>query len=239
MSGTIDGKETQGSVPGDLGVAQQTQESQDAADARDTATADKLKMDSAAAAASSSDAQGFEQGARNTLFFSWNSKNPHTGALKAALRAAAANVGLAYDESTQDEAGSPNIVDTILKKIASASVFVADITPVAQLPESNEGVMNTNVAIEYGYARAKLHHSRVILLVNKDSVAQHAFDVRTQRYSPVNPKDPKLVDMLTNYVRSSVHQGRDEIVRIVVAALSRTDLHNPPDVRNPVVRFWT
>jgi hypothetical protein len=134
MSGTIDGKETQGSVPGDLGVAQLTQESQDAADARDTATADKLKMDTAAAAASS-DAQGFEQGgARNTLFFSWNSKNPHTGALKVALRAAATNVGLKYDESTQDEAGSPNIVDVILKKMRPPRCLLPILRPLPSFP---------------------------------------------------------------------------------------------------------
>jgi hypothetical protein len=65
----------------------------------------------------------------------------------------------------QDRAGVPghrNLGDTIFGKIAAADVFVGDVTLVAELTvppsvDNSDGVkklINSNVAIEYGYMRS-------------------------------------------------------------------------------------
>lgn len=88
------------------------------------------------------------------------------------------------DHDTKDVAGSPEIVATILKKIESASVFVADITPIS-VSDSGKHVSNPNVLIELGYAKHALGAENVILVWNTAisgcSVADLPFDLRHRR----------------------------------------------------------
>jgi len=82
-----------------------------------------------------------------TVFYSWQADRPSSvnrsfiqGALDAAIRElnreltlveATRNEGISLDRDTQGVSGSPPIVDTILEKIAAASVFVPDLTYIA------------------------------------------------------------------------------------------------------------
>jgi hypothetical protein len=112
-----------------------------------------------------------------TIFWSWQSDSPSAtnrnfvkAALTAAMEAAAGDLGLSeaerpeIDHDTKDEPGLVDIVATIFKKIDSAAVFVADVTPVATTA-NGKFVPNPNVMIELGYA-LKTGHEHIILVCN-------------------------------------------------------------------------
>lgn len=83
------------------------------------------------------------------------------------------------DHDTKNVAGTPDITKTILEKIATANVFVADMTPVgitdpAALQPSTpvekrserKYLQNPNVMSELGYAERALSQRRIILVAN-------------------------------------------------------------------------
>jgi len=59
------------------------------------------------------------------------------------------------DHDTKDVTGTPEVFATILQKIRAASVFVADVTPIART-EADKPCANPNVMIELGHALAHL-----------------------------------------------------------------------------------
>ena len=117
----------------------------------------------------------------NTIFYSWQSDRP-TGicrsfierALQSAIDRLRADVeiepslreDLELDKDTKNAPGSPAIFDTIMAKIASASVFVPDLTFVGQR-EDKGPVENPNVLIEYGYALRKPGPARILAVMNE------------------------------------------------------------------------
>ncbi|TCQ06446.1 hypothetical protein [Sphingomonas sp. PP-CC-3A-396] len=83
------------------------------------------------------------------------------------------------DHDTKDVHGSPDITSTILGKIASANVFIADMTPVGMTdpvalqpsaPEEKRPepkfLQNPNVMSELGYAERALTQGKIILVAN-------------------------------------------------------------------------
>jgi hypothetical protein len=84
------------------------------------------------------------------------------------------------DHDTKNVPGSPDITTTILAKIASASVFIADVTPIGRTdpaalqPNAEKGkrpkpkyLQNPNVMSELGYAERALTQDRIILVANR------------------------------------------------------------------------
>lgn len=74
------------------------------------------------------------------------------------------------DHDRKDVPGSPDLARTILDKIDKASVFVADVTPVATVTRpdgSIKKIMNPNVAIELGYALKSLTDSKLLMVMNE------------------------------------------------------------------------
>jgi hypothetical protein len=100
-----------------------------------------------------------------TVFFSWQSDRDSTcgrdfldaaldkavSELNSELKLVSAERGLSVDRDTKGVAGTPHIVDTILKKIDACRVFVADLTFVGQRV-AGKATSNPNVLIEYGWA---------------------------------------------------------------------------------------
>lgn len=114
------------------------------------------------------------------IFYSWQSDLPkatNLQAIRIALRVASSNVekdladrnlSIRADEATKRTPGSPNIPDTILRKIAGSDVFVCDVTPIYKASDGHpKSSANPNVIFELGYAVAQLGWSRVILLFNE------------------------------------------------------------------------
>jgi hypothetical protein len=72
---------------------------------------------------------------------------------------------LHLDHDRKGIAGSPDLFSTIIDKIRSSTVFIADVTPVATTPDGKK-VMNPNVAIELGTAIEALGSEGVLLILN-------------------------------------------------------------------------
>lgn len=93
------------------------------------------------------------------------------------------------DHDTKDVLGSPAITDTILEKIKHATIFIADITPVAvikdQKGKTTKKIMNPNVAIEMGFATAILGDNKIISIMNGSfgSLDDLPFDLKHKRGS--------------------------------------------------------
>jgi hypothetical protein len=80
---------------------------------------------------------------------------------------------LHLDHDRQGVPGSPDLAPTIFRKIDQAAVFVADVTLVAQMHDqaANGGdqgakkkLINSNVAIEYGYALRALGDESILMV---------------------------------------------------------------------------
>jgi len=77
---------------------------------------------------------------------------------------------LHLDHDRQGIPGSPDLAPTIFEKIDDAAVVIADVTLVAELraPDGQllKKLINSNVAIEYGYAIRALGPTRVLMVQN-------------------------------------------------------------------------
>jgi hypothetical protein len=131
-----------------------------------------------------------------TLFFSWQSDldpKSHHYLIRDALSAAIKNVNkditfeLSLDKDTQKTSGSPDVAETIFKKIRAADIFVADVTIIN--PDGKPRLTpNPNVLIELGYAVHALGWERIICVINTDSCKPEdlPFDIRKHRVSTYN-----------------------------------------------------
>ena len=114
-----------------------------------------------------------------TIFYSWQSdlpNNTNRGFLESVLEKAINHIGndqtfeieASIDRDTQGTPGSPNISQTIIDKIKSCDVFVADISIVTGAKEQGQRLSpNPNVLIELGYAISSLGWEKIILFCNE------------------------------------------------------------------------
>jgi len=101
------------------------------------------------------------------VFWSWQSDHPgvvsrHLVHEALQLAVTSRNEELAFEEPEREVSldrdrkglpGSPDLASVILGKIRASDVFVADVTPVGSTAgEPPKKLMNSNVAIELGYA---------------------------------------------------------------------------------------
>ena len=113
------------------------------------------------------------------IFYAWQTDLPdetNRRLIRESLRTACSaiedefkseHLRLELDEATRGESGSPNIPQSIQKKIEESDIFIADITTVNKPARKSKKTPNPNVVFELGYAVAHLGWSRVILLFNK------------------------------------------------------------------------
>lgn len=113
------------------------------------------------------------------IFYSWQSDLPgdtNRSAIRAALRQACSELEHEYkkeglrlepDEATRDESGSVNIPQTIIKKIARADIFVADVSTINSSSPDGRRSPNPNVVFELGYAMGALGWERIVMLFNE------------------------------------------------------------------------
>ena len=81
-----------------------------------------------------------------------------------------AREALHLDHDRKGVAGSPDLAPTIFKKIEQSAVFVADVTPIGYAGNGDEPgqkpLINSNVAIEYGYALRALGDEAILMVQN-------------------------------------------------------------------------
>jgi hypothetical protein len=130
----------------------------------------------------------------SSIFYSWQGDRPSRvcrnlieNALRDAVERIAADTtieaairdGVEVDKDTKNVPGSPAIFDTILEKIANASIVVPDLTFVGQR-ENGKQIPNPNVLIEYGFALSNPGPSRIVGVMNT------AFGQPTSENMPFN-----------------------------------------------------
>ncbi len=112
---------------------------------------------------------------------------------------------LHLDQDRAGVPGSPDLARTILEKIDSSAVFVADVTPVgasldtkeSKRPKKPKKLMNPNVAIELGYALRALSDRNFLMVMNEHYGSRDdlPFDLKHKagpilyRLSPESSKD--------------------------------------------------
>lgn len=92
-------------------------------------------------------------------------------------------IPLTLDQDTKGVLGSPPIVETILKKIASADVVALDASLVAKGREEKIHI-NSNFAIELGYALGKRGHEPLLKIMSTyfGDFEKLPFDLRDRRH---------------------------------------------------------
>ena len=166
------------------------------------------------------------------IFYSWQSdRGQNRNFIRVALDAAVRelrqelaldepNRDLVTDQDTQGVPGSPSIADTILTKIRSTDVFIADLTFINESSDASRLTPNPNVMLEYGYALHALGDGKIIGVFNEThgSPENLPFDLAHRRW-PIRFNLPidaaaatrdeekrKLKDALKTAVRSIVSQ---------------------------------
>ncbi len=136
------------------------------------------------------------------IFYSWQSdlpKDTNLNGIRQSLRLACNtvenefdNLKIELDESTRNVSGSPNIPDTIFKKIPLSDIFICDLSTINKTTSGKlRKLQNPNVLIELGYAIAKLGWNRIIILFN-GQYGEHSdlpFDIDRHRASKFIIKD--------------------------------------------------
>lgn len=95
------------------------------------------------------------------------------------------------DQATRGLPGSPDIVDSIFRKISKSSIFIADITPVTKIGE--KGIPNPNVLIELGYAVNVLGWDNIICICNtsEGKIENLPFDIKQRRITKYSLSEKK------------------------------------------------
>ncbi len=132
---------------------------------------------------------------KKKVFYSWQSDLPNKSnrgfigsALEKAIDLLVADDEFTMtpflDRDTLDELGSPDIVQTIFKKIDDCDVFICDISFINGSEGDNKRLVpNPNVTLELGYAAGKLGWEKIVLVMNTHfgGVENLPFDLRGRR----------------------------------------------------------
>jgi len=89
-------------------------------------------------------------------------------------------VTISLDEATREVPGAPNIPKTIVEKIDSCDIFVADVTLAST--SVARAYPNPNVTFELGYAVSQIGWNRILMLSNKTISGDSAFPFDFDRH---------------------------------------------------------
>lgn len=158
------------------------------------------------------------------LFFSWQSDDNKTkkiilDAIHKAVHDIKVfhNYSIIVEESTSNTPGSPQIVETILGKIDSCDIFIADVTPVCdyqkEIDDSHtliKQVPNPNVLMELGYAMSAvgMHYTICIAHQGKWSPNDLPFDINHNRIYQFTSKNCDISDKIFEVIKYINKHGR-------------------------------
>lgn len=168
-----------------------------------------------------------------SIFYSWQSDSPSAtnrfflrdciiDAIKKLNGDDFLDEAIRIDHDTKEVPGTPDIANTIFRKIAGASAFVADLTLCSE-SSSGKRSPNPNVLIELGYAFSEIGDSRVISVMNTayGEPGQLPFDLAHKRWPIQYELDESNLDKKSADFKKIKSQVTSEIynaVRLVVSA---------------------
>lgn len=152
-----------------------------------------------------------------TVFYSWQSDLPNStnrGFIEECLKKAIKNLKSDYsiefnlDRDTFNEAGTPDIVNTIFKKIEKSKIFIADIS-IINATSNDRKTPNPNVLLELGYAAKTLNWEKIICVFNTayGKIEELPFDLRFRRpltFHLSQSESVKPKDFLTKQIENAL-----------------------------------
>ncbi len=105
------------------------------------------------------------------------------------------------DRDTKDELGSPDIRNSVFKKINHSKFFICDVS----LNESK--APNPNVLIELGYAIKTVGWSKILCLFNTQTgnIEELPFDINHNRVTPYNPDSEGEKKRIANIISININ----------------------------------
>lgn len=175
------------------------------------------------------------------IFWSWQSDTPGKIGrhfIRDALKIAIENIKqdldldepirneLHLDHDRQGVPGSPDLARVILDKIVDSLVVVADVTNVGQTI-NKKGLINSNVAIELGYALATLKDTGLLMVMNEHYGAREdlPFDLR-------HKAGPIVFNLPDDATKSTIRDEKKKLSRDLTKAL-RDSVDAQVEIRAP------
>jgi hypothetical protein len=119
------------------------------------------------------------------------------------------------DHDRKDVPGSPDLANIILEKIRSSDVFVGDVSAVGRSEtDASKKLINSNVAIELGFALNALTDRRLIMVMNERFGSRNdlPFDLKHKAGPIIYRLDPDAT-------RSQIEEAKSGLVADLKAAL--------------------
>lgn len=162
-----------------------------------------------------------------TIFYSWQSdldnkfnRNFIEDCLKKSIKkihkSEELDLELNFERDTLAEAGTPDIVATIFKKILNSNIFLCDISLINGA-DGKKKTPNPNVLLELGYASAVLGWENIICVFNTayGKVEDLPFDLRFRRpiqYLYDSTSESKNSENLINQIENAIVLAHPEMV---------------------------
>ena len=180
------------------------------------------------------------------VFYAWQSDSPsniNRNFIESAIEASIKEVKKSgfvdssprLDKDTKDVPGIPDIASTILEKIRSADMFLADLTYVGDIfgesgkPKSDV-IPNPNVMIELGYALAELGWQRIVTVINTYYGPQEnlPFDLRNRRWAIDYNLPPGAGEDIRKQEKKKLIQRISDAISLIAKLPPRDKI---PDIR--------
>lgn len=139
------------------------------------------------------------------------------------------------DHDTKDVPGIPDITNTILQKISSADIFIADLTFVSEY-KNHKGVSkkisNQNVIFELGFAFNILGPHKIVCIFNEafGHPKNLLFDLQSRRW-PITFDLPNTNSSAKKLQKGILVQKLDNAISSIINAVplkkGKSGLHNP------------
>jgi hypothetical protein len=127
--------------------------------------------------------------------------------------------------------GSPDLARIILEKIANCDVFVADVTPVGSVEgDPNKRLINSNVAIELGYALGAVSDRAMLMVLNE------AYGTRDQLPFDLKHKaGPITYNLPGDATKEQLASERAKLVAVLRIALGEMVVTHAKGLHHPFV----
>lgn len=164
----------------------------------------------------SMEAKSVKTNQNKTIFYSWqNTVKPNKNYIHEALeKAIKEQPNFSIDYATRNVKGSPDINETILKKIEDCDIFLADVS-IINSSSTYKKTPNPNVMYELGYAASVKGYENIILVANNNTTdpKELPFDIVTKAiaFSKFDkPSMQKFVKMLQDELAIHVPEAKTQ-----------------------------
>ncbi len=187
----------------------------------------------------------------NIVFYSWQSdslakinrffiRDCLTETLKKINKNSNMMEAVRLDHDTANIPGTPDIANTIFEKIRESSVFIADLTLLAETKNGKKSP-NPNVLIELGYAFSAITGSKIITIINTSfgEAKQLPFDLLHKRW-PIQyslTEDDFADKVKVNNVKKALSDALYNAIQLVLDGHENSLTKLPSFIGTPSFRY--